>query len=144
MITHYERIWSYIKPDFVHILSGGWSESARGRSWSRHSNAKATTAVRERHPVEAAEQDEDPRKRSRRPHDADGVAVETPLIAGANVKHSDDGDSDTTEDTLMATDMPQISEIRQTTSTASAIRRQLLVQERARASTATSSTRSPR
>ena len=44
VITHYQRLLNYIKPEFVHVLFGGPDRrSPAARSWSSSSRPRATT-----------------------------------------------------------------------------------------------------
>jgi energy-coupling factor transporter ATP-binding protein EcfA2 len=41
VITHYQRLLDYIKPDVVHVLSDGASSKPAGRSWRSNSSSTA-------------------------------------------------------------------------------------------------------
>ena len=43
VITHYQRILNYIKPDFVHVLVDGRIVEKAAPSWRRSSRRRATT-----------------------------------------------------------------------------------------------------
>jgi Fe-S cluster assembly ATP-binding protein len=49
IITHYQRILSYIKPDFVHIMLGGRVVEEGGEELAAHLEEKGYDWVRERH-----------------------------------------------------------------------------------------------
>jgi Fe-S cluster assembly ATPase SufC len=42
LITHYQRLLDYVRPDFVHVLADGPHRAfGRSRSWRMSSSAKA-------------------------------------------------------------------------------------------------------
>jgi Fe-S cluster assembly ATP-binding protein len=58
MITHHERLLEFNPPDFTHvILAGRVVESAPGGDLAHDIHANGYAAVRERHPIEAAEEE---------------------------------------------------------------------------------------
>jgi len=54
VITHYQRILNYIKPDFVHIMLGGRIVETGGADLALHLEEKGYDWVREKHTEEAA------------------------------------------------------------------------------------------
>jgi Fe-S cluster assembly ATP-binding protein len=57
VITHYERILTYIKPQFVHILFGGQIVESGGPELVKHLEKEGYDWVREKNP-EAARDEE--------------------------------------------------------------------------------------
>ncbi len=55
VITHYQRILNYIKPDFVHIMLGGRIVESGGADLALHLEEQGYDWVREKHEVVAAE-----------------------------------------------------------------------------------------
>jgi Fe-S cluster assembly ATP-binding protein len=53
IITHYQRILSYIAPDFIHIMLGGRIVEEGGPELSQELEEKGYDWVRERHEVPA-------------------------------------------------------------------------------------------
>jgi Fe-S cluster assembly ATP-binding protein len=49
VITHYQRILNYIKPDFVHIMLGGRIVETGGADLALHLEEKGYDWVREKH-----------------------------------------------------------------------------------------------
>jgi Fe-S cluster assembly ATP-binding protein len=57
IITHHERLLEFNQPDFTHVmLAGRVVESAQGGALAHDVHANGYAAIRERHPVEAAEE----------------------------------------------------------------------------------------
>jgi Fe-S cluster assembly ATP-binding protein len=57
VITHYKRILEYIKPQFVHILLGGKIVESGGPELVDRLEAEGYDWIREKYPVEAADED---------------------------------------------------------------------------------------
>jgi Fe-S cluster assembly ATP-binding protein len=57
VITHYERILTYIKPQFVHILFGGRVVESGGPELVKHLEKEGYDWVREKHPDAARDED---------------------------------------------------------------------------------------
>ena len=53
IITHYQRILDYIKPDFIHIMLDGRVVESGGAELSGELEKKGYDWVRERHEVKA-------------------------------------------------------------------------------------------
>ena len=49
VITHYQRMLNYIKPDFVHVLYGGWIVESGGPELAHELEDKGYEWIRERH-----------------------------------------------------------------------------------------------
>jgi Fe-S cluster assembly ATP-binding protein len=58
VITHYERILNYIKPQFVHILYGGRIVESGGPELAKQLESHGYEWVREKHPEAAQDEDE--------------------------------------------------------------------------------------
>ncbi len=58
VITHYERILTYIKPEFVHILFGGRIVEQGGPELVKQLEAEGYDWIREKHPEAARAEDE--------------------------------------------------------------------------------------
>jgi len=58
VITHYQRILKYIKPQFVHVLFGGRIVESGGYELAELLDAKGYDWVREKHPDAAKDEDE--------------------------------------------------------------------------------------
>jgi Fe-S cluster assembly ATP-binding protein len=58
VITHYERILTYIKPQFVHILFGGRIVEDGGPELVKQLESQGYDWVREKHPDAARDEDE--------------------------------------------------------------------------------------
>jgi Fe-S cluster assembly ATP-binding protein len=55
VITHYQRILNYIKPDFVHIMLGGRIVESGGAELALHLEEQGYDWVREKHEPVVAE-----------------------------------------------------------------------------------------